>query len=151
MQRNDGKKQGPLQAPNIRFGIVVSSYYEEITGALLEGARATLKEAGVEDANIMVATVPGSFEIPYGCLSLIKNKCEAIITLGCIVKGETEHDRHIATAVAGGITKLSLEHNVPISLGVLTTNTYEQAVARSTGANNKGIEAARAAIELSLL
>ncbi len=155
MQRKTGNKKGGkkavLKAPNIKFGIVVSHYYEDITGSMLKGALKALHEAGVKNSRIEVLYVPGSFEIPYGCLALVEKKCKAIITLGCIIKGETEHDRHIASAVSTGIVNISIKHNVPITLGVITTNNLKQAIVRSTGKTNKGEEAAHAAIELSLL
>ena len=96
--------------------------------------------------------VSGSFEITYGVLSLLKRKkYDAIIALGCIIKGETSHDEFIAHAVAQGIVQMMVAYKTPISFGVVTTNDLPQAVVRSTGKNNKGIESALAALEAALL
>ncbi|HUX36066.1 MAG TPA: 6,7-dimethyl-8-ribityllumazine synthase [Candidatus Paceibacterota bacterium] len=136
----------------LKIGIVVSKYYEDITGSMFNGALGTLEACGVKKKNIFVVPVPGSFEIPFGCNVLIKKKkCDAIVTLGCIIKGETDHDRHIASAIFSGITKLSLDYGVPISLGVINANNLAQAKARSAGDNNKGKDAALAAVEMALI
>lgn len=146
----DGQAKG--NAARCRIGIVVSGYYADINQRMLSAARETLRDWQVADEHIAVVEVPGSFEIPYGCQALLKRgKFDALITLGCIVKGETKHDEYIAHAVANGIMRLTAEHGVPISFGVLTVNTIEQAVERSTGENNKGHEAAVAALTLALL
>lgn len=139
-------------ASKLKVGIVVSEYYADITGRLLEGALQTLKQWKVAEKNITVMRVSGSFEVPYGCLTLIKKKKpHAVIALGCVIKGETSHDEHIAHAVAQGIINLEIKYETPISFGVLTTNNLKQAIVRSTGKNNKGIEAAVAALESALL
>lgn len=142
------EKKNVKDASKYKIGIVVSTYYEDITGRLLIGAIETLREWKVLDKNITVMQVSGSFEIPYGCLAVIKKKKpHAVIALGCIIKGETDHDQHIAHAVAQGITNLTIKYEVPISFGVVTTNNLKQAIVRSTGKNNKGIEAATAVLE----
>ncbi len=151
MKRNDTKKAPSLRAPGIRFGVVVSNFNGDITEPLLKGALRALKEAGVKDSRVTILRVPGSYEIPYGCLTLIRNKCKIIVALGCVIKGETEHDRYIASAVSTGLMQVSLEHRVPIAFGILTTNNLKQARARSSGTNNKGAEAARAALQMALL
>ncbi len=153
MQRkNKNKKIALPDGSRLQVGIVVSKYHEDITGNLLDGALETLQACGVKKNNIYVLSVPGSFEIPFGCLSLIKEKkYDALITLGLIIKGETEHDRYIASAVFDGIMNLSLNYNVPISLGIVTTNNMAQAVARSTGDDNKGKDAALAAVSMALV
>lgn len=140
-------------ASKLRVGIVVSAFNEDITGNMLAGARETLSAWGMADDAITVVTVPGSFELPYGCRTLLtqKEKPDAIIALGCVIKGETEHDRYVASAAANGIMDLSLQYGVPISFGVITTNTLEQAKVRSSGETNKGKEAAEAALRLALL
>lgn len=149
------KKVAPKFSGNaswLTVGIVVSEYNPEITDSLLEGALEILQEAGVGPQNIHICKVAGSFEIPFGCLQLIKKrKVDTVIALGCIVKGETKHDEYIAHAVAGGIMHLSLKRSVPIAFGVLTTNTLAQAKKRSRGASNKGREAAVAALNSALL
>ncbi len=153
MQRGEYEKERVTKdASKLKVGIVVSAFNEDITEPMLEGAKATLAEWGVKNENVEVVRVPGSFEIPYGCLSLIKKrKPNAIIAIGCVIKGETDHDRYIASAAADGIMSLTLTHNVPISFGVITTNTLEQAKVRSVGTTNKGREAALAALEMALI
>lgn len=153
MQRTEvTEKHGTRNASGKKFGIVVSRYYAEINDRMLVAAHETLREWKVADEDVTVVEVPGSFELPYGCLSLLKQgEVDAVITLGCLVKGETKHDEYIANAVAGGIMRLMTKYGKPISFGLLTVNTLEQAIARSTGANNKGIEAAEAALEMALL
>lgn len=147
------KKKRVRNGSKLRIGIVVSEFNGDITAAMLEGALTTLKEAKVKDYNIEVVYVPGSFEIPFGCLQLLrdKKKPDALIAIGCVVKGETDHDRYIAQSVASGIMDLTLTYGVPISFGVITPNTLEQAKARSTGRYNKGSEAAEAALDCALL
>lgn len=146
-------KKEARNASAFKIGIVVAEYYADvITGKLLMGALDVLKKMKVVQKNITVVRVPGCFEIPYGCITLLKrNKFDALITLGCIVKGETDHDRYIASAVSQGIIHLTLAYKVPISFGVVTANNLAQAKVRSTGKNNKGMEAAIAALEMALL
>lgn len=152
MQRTEKEVVKVRDASKYRVGIVVSDYYRDITDQLLSGAMATLREWGVVQENISVARVSGSFEIPYGCLSLLtQEKVDAVITLGVIVKGETNHDEVIAHAVAQAIMDLTIKYETPISFGVVTVNNLEQAIARSTGANNKGVEATVSALEAAML
>ena len=110
-----------------------------------------LREWRVSEKNTNVLRVAGSFEIPYGCLNLIQKKPDAIIALGCLIKGETKHDEYIASAVSHGIMRLSLDYKIPIGFGVITANNITQAKARSSGNANKGAEAAIAALEMALL
>lgn len=153
MQRGEYEKERTLHdASRLRIGIVVSTFNADITEPMLTGATATLKEWKVKEENIEVVRVPGSFEIPYGCLVLLqKGKFDALIAIGCIIKGETDHDRYIASATADGIMSLMVEHKTPISFGVITTNTLEQAKVRSLGQTNKGREAALAALDMAFL
>ena len=152
MQRIEKEVVEVKDASKYRVGIVVSNYYAEITDELLAGALATLKSWKVTEENISITRVSGSFEIPYGCLSLLtQEEPDAIITLGVIVKGETDHDQYIAHAVAQGIMELTVKFEKPISFGVVTVNTLEQAIARSIGTNNKGVECAVAALEAAML
>lgn len=134
-----------------KFGLVVSEYYPEITTALLEGAKQTLIENGAKEEDIFIQYVPGAFEIPLGCVQLYKDKkCDAMIALGCVIKGETDHDKYINQSVASALMNLSLTSGKPFSFGVLTTNDYQQAVDRAGGkAGNKGIEAAVSAIKMA--
>jgi 6,7-dimethyl-8-ribityllumazine synthase len=144
------KKAAPKDASKIRVGIVAANFNHDITDALLEGALETLAAWRVKKENITVLRVPGSYEIPYGCLKLLssKKKPHCIVALGCIIKGETKHDEYIAHAVSQGVMNVMLDHNVPISFGVLTPNTLEQAQARSQGESNHGAGAAAAALEM---
>jgi 6,7-dimethyl-8-ribityllumazine synthase len=152
MQRkNYQKKRDVKDASRLTVGIVVSRFNSDITDKLLAGAKETLAKWRVPEKNIVVLSVPGSFEIPYGCLTLMKQKPDAVVALGCIIKGETEHDRYIAAATASGIMQVSLAHRVPISFGVITVNNLRQAKARASGQANKGAEAAQAALELAFL
>ena len=144
---------GTSSATGCRFGIVVSRFNPEVTTGLLRGARATLAEAGVADGDISVVHVPGAFEIPLAALKLAQSKrIDAVITLGCLIKGETMHFEYIAGAASQGIMDVMTATGVPVALGVLTTLTDEQAAARAADdAHNKGREAALAAIEMATL
>lgn len=146
-QRELGK---PRLVEGTRVGIVVSSYHRDITGKLLDGAIATLHEVGIGDSDIFVAWVPGSWEIPLAAQRLLDSeKWDAIICLGCVIRGETTHDQHINTTISNALGMLSLDHCSPVAFGVLTCNTLEQAQARSGGAvGNKGIEAAEAVLHM---
>ena len=152
MQRGEYQKTREAKdGSKLSIGVVVSSFNTDITEPMLEGALETLGAWGVKDENITIQRVPGSFEIPYGCLTLIRaKKPDAIVAIGCVIKGDTEHDRYIASATADGIMRLTLDHHIPISFGVITTNTLEQAQVRSTGETNKGREAALGVLELLL-
>ena len=132
------------------FAIVVARYNESITGKLLAGALETLKSAGVTDENISVAWVPGAWEIPLAAQRFAeKPDVSAVISLGCVIRGETTHDRYINAAVSSALMQMSLDHGKPIAFGVLTVNTLDQAIHRSGGnVGNKGNEAALAAIEM---
>jgi 6,7-dimethyl-8-ribityllumazine synthase len=140
-------------ASQLTIGVVVSTYNGDITEGLFNGAVSTLRAWNVAEKNIRIVRVSGAFEIPFGCLTLLskKKKPDAIIALGCIVKGETEHDRHLASAMSHGIMDLMLRFTVPISFGVLTTNNLAQARIRSKGKDNAGIGAAVAALESALI
>lgn len=132
------------------FAIVVSRYHENITTKLLDGARATLLQAGVTDSEIVVTWVPGAWEIPLAALKHLRDdSTAAVITLGCVIRGETTHDQHINNAVSSALMTLSLEHVKPVAFGVLTVNSLEQAIHRSGGnVGNKGIEAASAVLAM---
>jgi 6,7-dimethyl-8-ribityllumazine synthase len=137
---------------DLRIGIVVSDFNTDITGPMLEGALKTLEACKVKKNNIRTVHVPGGFEVPFGCLALLKSgKYDALITLACVMKGETTHDVYIATAATNGIMDLSLQYKTPIAFGVLTTNNLAQAKARSTGKGNKGVEAALTAVIMAKL
>lgn len=146
----------PVSVPDagkMRFGIVVSDWNHEITQALLSGATRTLIKHGAHDDNIIVKHVPGSFELPLGAQLLAENHDpDAIICIGCVIQGETPHFTFICQSVAQGIMQLNLDYNLPFIFGVLTTNSLEQAKARSGGIHgNKGDEAAVTAIRMAFL
>jgi len=142
-----------LSATGLKIGIVVSEWNPEITNSLLEAATSELKKLGVLDQDILTVKVPGSFELPQGAALLLKNKkLDAVICLGCVIQGETRHFEFICNAVSQGLTILSIEERKPVIFGVLTTNTMEQAIARSGGDHgNKGHEAAATAVKMANL
>jgi 6,7-dimethyl-8-ribityllumazine synthase len=138
---------------NLKVGIVVSQWNEEITLALLEGALKTLKKHGVTEENILVRTVPGSFELPYGARIVADQFTpNAIICLGCVIQGETRHFDYICQGVTKGITELNLDYDIPFIFGVLTTDNLQQAKDRAGGKHgNKGDEAAITALKMTTL
>jgi 6,7-dimethyl-8-ribityllumazine synthase len=133
-----------------RFGIVVSRYHENITAKLLDGARRTLFGVGIDESSLRVAWVPGAWEIPLAAKRfVVKPDIAAVITLGCVIRGETTHDQHINHAVSAALMNLSLEYSKPVAFGVLTVNSLEQAIHRAGGnVGNKGEEAALAALAM---
>ncbi|HLW09163.1 MAG TPA: 6,7-dimethyl-8-ribityllumazine synthase [Fermentimonas sp.] len=133
-----------------RVGIVVSDWNRTVTGNLLKGAYNTLIKFGVNSDDIIIEHVPGSFELTFGAKLLIeKAKVDSVIILGCVIQGETPHFTFVCESVTEGTTKLNLENNIPVIFGLLTTNTEEQATARSGGRHgNKGDEAAITALKM---
>ncbi len=140
-------------ATKFKFGIVVSDWNWEITGALLEGAIKTLQKNHVPEENIKVKHVPGSFELPWGALFFAEySNVDAIICLGCVIQGETRHFDFICQGVTNGIVDVGLKYKRPVIFGVLTTNDQKQAKDRSGGKyGNKGDEAAITAIKMVAL
>lgn len=138
---------------SMKFGIVVSAWNEEITASLLEGALNTLQKYGVHRENIAVRTVPGSFELPFGARVLARQfSPDAVICLGCVIRGETPHFDYICQGVTTGITGLNQEGEIPFIFGVLTTENLQQAKDRSGGRHgNKGDEAAVTALKMAAL
>ncbi len=143
----EGKSQA---AANARFAIVVARYNETITRKLLDGAIATLKEAGVAEEHILVAWVPGAFELPTAAGELVRSqKYAAVICLGAVIRGETTHDQHINRSVAQTLADLGASSGIPVMFGVLTCETLEQAIQRAGGnVGNKGAECAEAALQM---
>lgn len=141
---------GNLTAKNKKFAIVVSRFNEFITNKLLEGAIDTLVRHGADEKKIDVYWVPGAFEIPLLASKIAgSKKFDAIICLGAVIRGATPHFNYIASEVTKGIASIALENGIPVSYGVLTTDTLEQAVERAgTKAGNKGKDAAESAIEM---
>ena len=142
-----------LNAKGKKFAIVVSRFNDFITEKLLSGALDALVRSGAEDSDIQVVKVPGSFEIPLVAKKMAKKKgLGAIICLGAVIRGATPHFDYISAEVSKGIAQVSLESEVPIIFGVITTDTIEQAIERAgTKAGNKGWSAAMAAIEMANL
>lgn len=143
----------PQQVPStdgMRFGIVVSEWNSQVTGALLEGARDTLRRLGVSDDRIMVKTVPGSFELIFGSAQMVKSGLvDAVIAIGCVIRGDTPHFDYICQGATHGISELNLHGDVPVIYGLLTCNTLQQALDRAGGTlGNKGDEAAITAIKM---
>ncbi len=146
----------PKQIPSAKkmiFGIVVSDWNSDITYSLLDGAYKTLIEHGAKEDNILVKHVPGSFELTLGAQFMAEYAdLDAVICLGCVIQGETPHFNYICQGVTYGITELNMEYNIPFIFGMLTTNSIEQATARSGGKHgNKGVEAAITAIKMAAL
>lgn len=133
-----------------KVALVVAEWNEEITGKLLEGAYNTLIQEGFLEDQLIIRTVPGSFELSLGAQWMAQDpKIDAVICLGCIIQGETRHFDFIAQAVAQGITDVSLKYNKPVIFGVLTPDTREQALDRAGGKHgNKGDEAAATALKM---
>jgi 6,7-dimethyl-8-ribityllumazine synthase len=152
--RTDTPSAAPLaDASAFRFAIVVARFNASVTDRLRDGAVAALREAGAAEGNVQVIAVPGAFEIPQAARALAESgRFDAIVCLGCLIRGETPHFEYIASAAAHGITAAAGDTGVPMAFGVLTTNTAEQAEARAAdGPDNKGREAAAAAIEMAAL
>ena len=137
----------------MKFGIVVSEWNYDVTGALERGAIETLKKHGVEDEDIIVKHVPGSFELTLGGQFFAEyTDVDAIILLGCVIQGETPHFNYICQGVTKGATDLNIKYNLPVIFGLLTTENQQQALDRSGGKlGNKGDEAAITAIKMVAL
>jgi len=142
-----------LIAKGLKFGIVLSRFNNFISERLLEGALDALRRNGAEEEDSVVVRVPGAFEIPLFAKKLANSgRFDAIICLGCVIRGATPHFAYIATEVTKGIASIALESRVPISFGVLITDTIEQAIERAgTKIGNKGFDAALSAIEMANL
>ena len=145
--------RGPLEGRGLRFAIVVSRFNRSITAPLLSGALEALAAHGVGDDDIVVAHVPGAFEIPFAAQELARaGHYHALVCLGAVVRGETPHFDYICDEVTRGVGRVVTEHRLPVAFGVLTTDTIEQALARAgEGHGNKGYEAAVTAIEMAQL
>ncbi len=140
-------------ASDFTFGIAVAQWNHEITDSLWEGAYKTLLEHGVKEENILKIEVPGSFELTFGAKMLLeKPHVDAVIAIGCVIRGETPHFDYISQSVSSGLTQLNVIYHKPVIFGVLTTNTLEQALDRAGGKyGNKGVEAAVTAIKMAAL
>lgn len=144
--------EGDLQGQGLKVAIVVSRFNGFITDRLLDGALDALRRHGVEDKDISVMKVPGSFELPLGVRKAAKTKADAVVALGALIRGGTPHFDYLSAEVTKGIAQVTLDSGVPVAFGVLTTDTVEQAIERAgTKAGNKGFEAALSAIEMAKL
>ncbi len=146
-------REGRLEARGKRFGIVVSRFNSFITERLLQGTLDALHRTGARDADIEIVRVPGSFEIPAAARALAKEgRCDAVVCLGCIIRGETTHYEHLAGEVTRGIGQSAQETGVPHAYGVLTCDTLEQAIDRAgLKSGNKGFDAGLSAVEMANL
>lgn len=137
-------------ASGMRFAIVVSEWNPEVTGALLNGAVSTLRKHGARPDDILVTTVPGSFELTFAAAEIIRSKrADAVIALGCVVRGDTPHFDYVCAGVTQGLTQLNANGPIPVIFGLLTTDTMEQATDRAGGKlGNKGDECAVTAIKM---
>lgn len=142
--------EGMLVGSGIKIGIVVGRFNEFIGGKLLSGALDGLKRHGVNEADVEIAWVPGAFEIPLVAKKMAKSgKYDGVICLGAVIKGSTTHYDYVCSEVSKGIASVSLETEVPVMFGVLTTDNIEQAIERAgTKAGNKGFDAAVGVIEM---
>ena len=145
--------EGDGSAKGLRFAVVVSKYNDFVTDRLQAGALSALSAAGASDDDVTVVRVPGSFEIPAAARHAgSSGRFDGIVCLGCLIRGETPHFEFIADAVAHGIVEASAATGVPMTFGVLTTNSIEEAIARAgEGRSNKGWEAAAAAIDMAAI
>ena len=143
---------GTHQGRGLRFAIVVSRFNSFITDRLLDGARSALLAHGVAELDVTVAFVPGAFELPLAAKRMAEsNGYDAVLCLGCVIRGETDHYEHVAGAAARGVMDAGLDTGVPVLFGVLTTDTVEQARERAGIEGNKGAETAMAALEMATL
>jgi 6,7-dimethyl-8-ribityllumazine synthase len=145
--------QGLLAGKGLKFGIVISRFNEIITGRLIEGAKDSLLRHGVNENDIDTAWVPGSMEIPLAAKKMAETgKYNAIICLGCVIRGGTPHFEYVASEVNRGISRLSLDTGIPVIQGIITSDNLEQAIERAGAKEgNKGFNAANSAIEMANL
>jgi 6,7-dimethyl-8-ribityllumazine synthase len=143
--------EGSGDARGLRIALVVSRYNDFVTDRLESGALAALEAAGLPRDQVTVVKAPGAFEVPLIARRLAESEAvDAVVCLGCLIRGETPHFDYIASAASHAIAKASAETGVPMAFGILTTESAEQAIARAgEGPSNKGWEAARAAVEMA--
>ncbi|OSZ65733.1 6,7-dimethyl-8-ribityllumazine synthase [Hydrogenophaga sp. IBVHS2] len=143
----DKGSAGPLDGRKLRIGIVQARWNEGVTGALFEACHAELLALGVQDKNIAHVKVPGALEVPVALQAMAeRDDFDALIALGCIIRGETYHFELVANESGAGVTRVSLDYRLPIANAILTVENDEQARARQT---EKGIDAARVAVEMA--
>ena len=146
-------REGMLNAKGKRFGIVVSRFNELITKQLLDGALNHLRRLGASESDLEVAWVPGAFEIPIAAKQLAESKrFDALIVLGCLIRGETSNYQHIAQSATDSITAVMMEFALPVGFGLLTVDSFEQGMERAGGKfGNRGREAAESAVDMANL
>ena len=143
--------QGSLDASNLRIAVIVSRFNEFITEQLSKGALQVLEKHGCRPENVLFVKVPGAWELAAAAKH-VASKCDAIVALGAVVRGDTPHFDYVAGGAADGLNRVALDTGVPVSFGVLTTDDMQQAMDRAGGkSGNKGAEAAEVAIELANL
>ena len=145
--------EGNLNGENLKIAIVVAQFNDFITSRLLDGSKHTLIKHGTKETDIDVFNVPGAFEISYVANRLSNKKAyDAIITLGCVIRGATTHYDYVCSAVTNGVNQANINGNTPVIFGVITTETIEQAIERAgTKTGNKGVDCAVTAIEMANL
>jgi 6,7-dimethyl-8-ribityllumazine synthase len=143
--------EGDLNAAGLRIGVIASRFNDEIVSGLLDGALTCLSRHGAKDDDVTIYRVPGAFEIPSLAANVLDSH-EALIALGCLIKGDTPHFDFISAQVTNELSRIAVDSHRPIAFGVITCNTLQQAIERSSeGPSNKGWEAALAAIEMANL
>ena len=142
--------EGSHNAEGLRFGVIASRFNDEIVSGLLDGALDCLKRHGAADDDVAIYRVPGAFEIPTLAATIV-GRHDALIALGCLLRGDTPHFEFISAQVTNDLSRVAVDAKKPVAFGVITCNTLEQAIERSSKGGNKGWEAALAAIEMANL
>ena len=142
---------GSLGAQGLRVGVIAAQFNEAVTARLLRGAREAAERHGVREDDLTIVRVPGSFELPQAAERMARGgRWDALVALGCVIRGETAHFDFVAAEAARGVAQVARETGVPVAFGVLTTETTEQAMARSGGAQgNRGFDAMESAIKMA--
>lgn len=149
IRKNSGNDEVIIDGKKLKIGIVAAEFNWDIIGNMLEASLEVLKKNKVKEKNIKIIKVPGAFEIPLACQKLAqKNKFDALIVLGCVIKGETGHYYYVAGESSRGVMDVMLKFSLPIGFGIITTDNLAQAKKRSSGCENKGIAAAKAALKM---
>uniref|UniRef100_A0A7S2BJM5 6,7-dimethyl-8-ribityllumazine synthase n=1 Tax=Florenciella parvula TaxID=236787 RepID=A0A7S2BJM5_9STRA len=141
-----------LEGENCRIGIITTRWNPEIISSLQTGCKDTLKDLGVKEENIFETEVPGAFELPLAARFLaLSGTVDAIVCVGCLIKGDTQHFEYISQATSSGLMSVGIQTSTPVVYGVLNVNTEQQALDRATGPDNHGISWAQTAVEMALL
>ncbi|CBN77125.1 6,7-dimethyl-8-ribityllumazine synthase [Ectocarpus siliculosus] len=152
MMAAEGVTFGELDGTDVRVGIISTRWNEEIVNRLTDGVKESLKECNVTESNIFETKVPGAFELPLAARFLsLSQTVDAVVCVGCLIKGDTMHFEYIAESTCKGLMDVSIQTSTPVVLGVLTCTEEEQAIKRSTGDNNHGVDWGKTAVEMGLL